>query len=57
MTRILLVDDEEYIRRFYAEELSEEGYEVFTVASGHNLIRKIDLFQPDQAFLYKTYAE
>ena len=25
MTRILLVDDEEYIRRFYVEELSDEG--------------------------------
>ena len=51
MTRILLVDDEEYIRRFYAEELSEEGYEVVTVASGHNLLRKINLFQPDLVIL------
>jgi two-component system response regulator (stage 0 sporulation protein F) len=47
MTRILLVDDEEYIRRFYVEELSEEGYEVVTLASGHNLLRKINLFQPE----------
>lgn len=51
MTKILLVDDEEYIRRFYAEELSEEGYEVVTVASGHNLLRKINLFQPDLVIL------
>ena len=51
MRRILLVDDEEYIRRFYVEELSEEGYEVFTVASGHNLLRKINLFQPDLLIL------
>ena len=51
MTRILLVDDEEYIRRFYAEELSEEGYEVVTVASGHNLLRKINFFQPDLVVL------
>ena len=51
MKRILLVDDEEYIRRFYVEELSEEGYEVFTVASGHNLLRKINLFQPDLLIL------
>ena len=51
MTRILLVDDEEYIRRFYAEELSEEGYEVVTVASGHNLLRKINFFQPDLVIL------
>ena len=51
MTRILLVDDEEYIRRFYAEELWEEGYEVVTVASGYNLLRKINLFQPDLVIL------
>ena len=51
MRRILLVDDEEYIRRFYVEELSEEGYEVFTVASGHTLLRKINLFQPDLLIL------
>jgi len=51
MTRILLVDDEEYIRRFYVEELSEEGYEVVTLASGHNLLRKVNLFQPDLIIL------
>jgi DNA-binding response OmpR family regulator len=27
MARILLVDDEEHIRRLYTEELSEEGHE------------------------------
>ncbi len=38
MARILLVDDEEYIRLLYTEELSEEGHEVSTMASGHNLL-------------------
>lgn len=51
MKRILLVDDEEYIRRFYFEELSEEGYEVVTAASGHNLLRKINFFKPDLVIL------
>jgi two-component system response regulator (stage 0 sporulation protein F) len=51
MKRILLVDDEEYIRRFYVEELSSEGYEVVTVASGHNLLRKINFCQPDLVIL------
>ena len=51
MTRILLVDDEEYIRRFYVEELSEDGYEVLTASSGHNLLRKINLCQPDLVIL------
>ena len=51
MARILLVDDEEYIRRLYTEELSEEGHKVFTVASGHNLLNRIDSFQPEAVVL------
>jgi two-component system, response regulator, stage 0 sporulation protein F len=51
MSKILLVDDEEYIRRLYAEELSEEGYEVVTVATGHDLLRKINLSQPSVVIL------
>ncbi len=51
MARILLVDDEEYIRQLYTEELSEEGYEVFTVASGHNLLKRIDSLQPEAVVL------
>ena len=51
MTRILLIDDEEHIRQLYGEELSEEGYEIVTAASGHDLLRKIDLLQPDVVIL------
>ena len=51
MTRIFLVDDEEYIRRFYVEELSAEGYEVVTASSGHKILRKINVFQPDLVIL------
>ena len=51
MARILLVDDEEHIRRLYTEELSEEGHKVFTVASGHNLLRRIDSLQPEAVVL------
>jgi len=51
MARILLVDDEEYIRRLYTEELSEEGHKVFTVASGHNLLSRIDSLQPEAVVL------
>ena len=46
MARILLVDDEEYIRQLYSEELVEEGHEVVTAASGHDLLKKIALVQP-----------
>jgi len=51
MARILLVDDEEYIRRLYTEELSEEGHKVFTAASGHNLLKRIDSLQPEAVVL------
>jgi len=51
MARILLVDDEEYIRRLYTVELSEEGHKVFTVASGHNLLKRIDSLQPEAVVL------
>jgi DNA-binding response OmpR family regulator len=51
MARILLVDDEEHIRRLYTEELSEEGHKIFTVASGHNLLNRIDYLQPEAVVL------
>ena len=51
MAKILIVDDEEHIRRYYTEELSEEGHTVFTVASGHNLLRRIDSLQPEAVVL------
>ena len=37
MARILLVDDEEYIRLYYTKELSEEGHRVFTASTGQSL--------------------
>jgi DNA-binding response OmpR family regulator len=51
MKRILVVDDEEHIRQLYLEELSAEGYEVLTLATGHNLLKKINLLNPDLVIL------
>ena len=51
MARILLVDDEEHIRYYYNEALSEEGHKVSTVGSGHNLLRRIDFLQPEVVIL------
>ena len=51
MAKILLVDDEEHICTYYSEELSEEGHEVFTLLSGHNLLEKIDLLKPEVVIL------
>jgi DNA-binding NtrC family response regulator len=51
MAKILVVDDEEDIRQYYLEELSEEGHEVFTTGSGHELLRRIDLLSPEAVIL------
>ena len=51
MARILLVDDDQNIRRYYTEELSDDGHQVSAVASGHQLLRTIDLFKPDVVVL------
>jgi len=39
--RILLVDDEEIIRKTLAVSLQEEGYEVITASTGEDAIRKL----------------
>jgi CheY-like chemotaxis protein len=42
--RILVVDDDENIRQYYMEELSNDGHQVSAVASGQHLLSIIDLF-------------
>lgn len=51
MAKILVVDDEEYIRHYYTEELSDEGHRVWTAATGYELLRKIDSLQPEVVVL------
>jgi CheY-like chemotaxis protein len=51
MARILVVDDEEHIRFFYSEELSGEGHKVWTVATGHELLKRISHIQPEVVIL------
>ena len=51
MARILLVDDEEYVRQLYTDELTEEGHEVLTSASEHALLRRIAFLQPQVVIL------
>ena len=48
---ILLVDDEESLRLLYAEELSAEGYEVFTAENGKEGLRQVELVKPDLIIL------
>ncbi|MFC1867809.1 response regulator [Thermodesulfobacteriota bacterium] len=51
MVRILLVDDEEYILRYYSYELSCEGHDVITLNSGDNLLEKNERYQPDMVIM------
>ena len=51
MARILLVDDDQNVRRYYTEELSDDGHQVSAVASGHQLLRIINLFKPHVVIL------
>jgi DNA-binding NtrC family response regulator len=51
MSRILVVDDEANIRILYAEELSEEGYEVVTAAGTAEAIEKLQQMEFDLAVL------
>ena len=51
MANILVVDDEEHIRQYFSEELSDEGHHVSTLASGHQLLRNIDHLRPEIVIL------
>lgn len=47
MKKILVVDDEEFIRELYRDELVEEGYRVELAADGQEAIAKMVTFRPD----------
>jgi DNA-binding NtrC family response regulator len=51
MSKILLVDDEKRIRTFYAEVLSDEGFEVITTGSCHQALKLIDAEHPSAVIL------
>ena len=51
MARILLVDDEEHIRRFYSDELADAGHKVWATATGHDLLKTIDSLKPEVVVL------
>ena len=51
MARILLVDDERNILKYYTEELSDDGHQVVAVDSGDQLLSTIGFHQPDVVVL------
>lgn len=46
-TKVLIVDDEAYIRRVLELKLKNKGYEVFTAVDGTDGLEKFDLCKPD----------
>jgi DNA-binding response OmpR family regulator len=51
MHRILIVDDEKSIQLLFADELTEEGYEVITTGDGAKLMGLIEKKRPDLVVL------
>ena len=51
MAKLLVVDDEANIRLLYAQELSDEGYDVVTAASALEAVQKLEESQFDLAVL------
>lgn len=51
MARLLVVDDESNIRLLYAQELSDEGYEVVTAGSAVDAVEKLQAESFDLAVL------
>jgi len=47
MKKILVVDDEEFIRELYRDELVEEGYQVELAEDGAEALAKMGTFRPD----------
>ncbi len=51
MDKILVVDDEKPIRILYEDELTEEGYRVFTLGDGSRLLDVMEQTRPDLVVL------
>ena len=51
MAKVLIVDDEEHICRYYRERLSEDGHVVSTAAGGERLMDRIHRLKPEVLIL------
>jgi DNA-binding response OmpR family regulator len=57
MPKILVIDDDELIRSYYSEELTDDGYEVVSTADCRDLIKRITALAPDLVLLDITMGE
>jgi len=49
--KILLAEDEEFLRFLYGEELEEEGFEVVTAKNGKEALHQLQKAKPDLVIL------
>lgn len=49
--RLLLIEDDIFFRKFYAEKLKEKGYEVFEADNGDEGLKKVPEVNPDLIIL------
>ena len=49
--KILIVDDDEFLRKIYAAELTKQGYQVTEAVNGEDGWHKIELAMPDLVLL------
>ncbi len=57
MSRILVIDDERYIREWYALELSEFGHEVITTAAKPGILKQVQTLNLDLVILDVRLAD
>ena len=57
MNKILIVDDDETIRMLYADELEEEGYDVFTIGDCDEVMAVIGEKRPDLIVMETILSE
>lgn len=51
MAKVLIVDDDEVLRRMYSAKLSHDGYEVVTCADGNEVLNLVTQERPDIVLL------
>ena len=51
IAKILIVDDEENVRKLYSEELNSDGYETVAVADVEGAIKAVERESPDLVIL------
>lgn len=57
MTKILIVDDAEFLRLRISKMLTGEGYEVFEAENGLKAIEQFDIHHPDLVLMDVTMPE